>query len=78
MSAAIDPPPAPRHQCINAACGCNDLISAGPCTEWCAANTDELADVESGKASLGAGCACGHATCGANRATRGTPERGMS
>jgi hypothetical protein len=78
MSASIDPPPAPAHQCINAACGCNDLVSAGTCTEWCAANTVELAAVESGKASLSGGCSCGHASCTANRASRGTPERGMS
>jgi hypothetical protein len=78
MSASIDPPPAPAHQCINAACGCNDLVSAGPCHEWCSANTVELADAESGKASLAAECGCGHALCDANRAGRGTPERGMS
>jgi hypothetical protein len=78
MSASIDPPPAPAHQCINAACGCNDLVSAGPCAEWCSANTVELADAEAGKASLAADCACGHALCAANRAGRGTPERGMS
>ena len=78
MSASIDPPPAPAHQCINAACGCNDLVSAGPCHEWCAANTVELADVEAGKASLATDCGCGHPLCDANRAARGTPERGMS
>ena len=78
MSASIDPPPAPAHQCINAACACNDLVSAGPCSEWCSANTVELAAVESGKASLASGCTCGHASCVANRGVRGTPERGMS
>ena len=78
MSASIDPPPAPAHQCINAACGCNDLVSAGPCSEWCSANTVELADVERGKESLSAGCACAHGICAANRGSRGTPERGMS
>ena len=51
MSASIDPPPAPAHQCINASCGCNDLVSAGPCHEWCSANTTELADVERGAAA---------------------------
>jgi hypothetical protein len=78
MSASIDPPPAPAHQCINAACGCNDLVSAGPCAEWCSANTTELADVEGGRASLTADCGCGHALCDGNRAARGTSERGMS
>jgi hypothetical protein len=78
MSASIDPPPAPAHQCINAACGCNDLVSAGPCSEWCAANTVELADVEAGKASLDVDCACTHAICRANRGARGTSQRGMS
>ncbi|HEV3087393.1 MAG TPA: hypothetical protein VGX96_09240 [Candidatus Elarobacter sp.] len=78
MSASIDPPPAPAHQCINATCGCNDLVSAGPCAEWCGEHTTELADVERGKASLSGTCGCGHATCDANRGSRGTPERGMS
>jgi len=78
MSASFDSPHAPAHQCINAACGCNDLVGAGPCAEWCSANTVELADVERGKASLSASCECGHAACDANRGSRGTPERGMS
>lgn len=78
MSASIDPPPAPAHQCINASCGCNDLVSGGPCSEWCSANTTELADVERGAASLSTACACGHATCTANSASRGTAERGMA
>lgn len=78
MSASTDPPPAPDHQCINAACGCNDLVSAGPCSEPCAANTVEMADVERGTASLTTACNCGHALCAGNRATRGTPKRGMS
>jgi hypothetical protein len=78
MSASIDPPPAPAHQCINAACGCNDLVSAGPCSEWCGANTVELADVERGNVPLTTNCSCGHDLCTANRISRGTPERGMS
>lgn len=78
MSASIDPPSAPAHQCINAGCGCNDLVSAGPCSEWCSANTVELADVESGKASLQTECSCKHQLCVANSASRGTAERGMS
>ena len=78
MSASIEPPPAPQHQCLNVLCGCNDLVSAGTCSEWCAANTVEAADVERGKASLAGGCNCGHATCAQNRAARGTPERGLS
>jgi hypothetical protein len=77
MPSSIEPPPAPRHQCINAACACNDLVSAGPCSERCAANTVELADVERGKATL-TGCSCGHDSCHGGRGSRGTPERGMS
>jgi hypothetical protein len=34
--------------------------------------------VERGKAPFDARCACGHDTCSTNRASRGTPERGMS
>ncbi len=73
------PPPAPDHQCINVSCGCNDLVSAGACSEWCMANTTELADVERGKDAV-APCDCGHATCKANAGAvlAGTPERGMS
>jgi hypothetical protein len=78
MSASIEPPPAPQHQCINVSCGCNDLVSAGPCSEWCSANTTEAADVERGKATVENACGCGHATCRANTAARGTPERGVS
>ncbi len=78
MSASIDPPPAPAHQCINVSCGCNDLASAGPCSEWCSANTVEAADVERGKATIDANCGCAHQTCRTNHAVRGTPERGVS
>ncbi len=79
MSASIDPPPAPAHQCLNVSCGCNDLVSAGPCSEWCSAHTTEAADVERGKDSLSANCGCGHEACLANRGgARGTPERGVS
>ncbi|MGD0475039.1 MAG: hypothetical protein ABSB70_17745 [Candidatus Velthaea sp.] len=73
------PPPAPDHQCINVSCGCNDLVSAGACSEWCMGHTTELADVERGKAAPGE-CNCGHGTC-LNRfaaAGSGTPQRGMS
>lgn len=75
----VTPPPAPAHQCINASCGCNDLISAGTCSEWCMANTTELADVERGKADIGR-CGCGHDTCLTNKGAvgAGTPQRGMS
>jgi len=75
----ITPPPAPRHHCINASCGCSDLVSAGACGEWCMANTVELADVSSGKAQAAA-CGCAHPACAANSgaAAGGTPERGMS
>ncbi|HEY4440318.1 MAG TPA: hypothetical protein VGN14_07655 [Candidatus Elarobacter sp.] len=73
-----DIPPAPRHQCLNVVCGCNDLVSAGTCSEWCAANTIELIDVERGRATMDAPCDCGHALCLENRSVRGTPERGMS
>ena len=78
MSASVQPPPGPEHQCLNMACGCNDLVSAGPCSEWCSANTVEAADVERGKASASVACSCGHPACRANRAARGTPERGLS
>jgi len=78
MSASIEPPPGPAHQCINVACGCNDMVSAGPCSEWCSANTVEAADVERGKAAPAAGCECGHETCRTNAGSRGTPERGVS
>jgi hypothetical protein len=78
VSLSIDPPPAPRHQCINIACGCNDLVSAGTCSEWCAAHTVEAADVEHGKARPDSGCECGHVACVANYGTRGTPERGLA
>lgn len=78
MNASIEPPPAPQHQCLNVSCGCNDLVSAGTCSEWCAANTVELADVERGKESPSAACGCAHATCAQNPGVRGTPERGVS
>ena len=72
------PPAAPRHQCINASCGCNDLVSAGACAEWCMANTVEAGDVASGKAQP-AVCNCRHETCIVNGAPAGgTPERGMA
>jgi hypothetical protein len=77
MAFVDDLPPAPRHQCINAACGCNDLVSAGPCSEWCAAHTIELADAEQGKVRP-VDCLCGHDVCIQNRVARGTPERGMA
>jgi len=70
MSASTEPPPAPRHQCLNVLCGCNDLVSAGTCSEWCAANTVEASDVELGKASPAGACACNHDTCIRNRAAR--------
>jgi hypothetical protein len=79
MSASIDPPPAPAHQCLNVSCGCNDLVSAGPCSEWCSAHTVEAADVEGGKATPSVNCGCGHETCVANRGrATGTAERGLS
>ncbi len=74
----VTPPAAPDHQCINAGCGCNDLVSAGPCSEWCSAHTVELADLNKNRAALEA-CNCGHATCvNAAAALVGTPQRGMS
>jgi hypothetical protein len=60
------------------ACGCNDLVSAGPCSEWCSAHTVEAADVVKGEETPNAGCNCGHDTCRRNRSERGTPERGLS
>jgi hypothetical protein len=75
----ITPPAAPDHQCINASCGCNDLVSAGGCSQWCTAHTTELADLQQGKAEAGP-CECGHGTCLGNRGAvgAGTPQRGMS
>ena len=58
----VTPPPQPRHQCVNASCGCNDLISAGTCSEWCMAHTVEYADVLKNRAALEP-CGCAHATC---------------
>ncbi len=78
MSASIEPPPAPQHQCLNVICGCNDLVSGGTCSEWCAAHTVEAADIERGKASPVGECDCGHPTCATGRGPRGTPERGLS
>ena len=78
MTASAVPPPGPAHQCLNVSCGCNDLVSAGPCSEWCSAHTTEAADVQTGKATLSANCNCGHQVCASNRASRGTPERGLS
>jgi hypothetical protein len=79
MSASIDPPPAPAHQCLNYSCGCDDLISAGPCGEWCSAHTIEAADVERGAVTPSVTCKCGHEACIANRGLApGTPERGLS
>ncbi|GAC1579784.1 MAG: hypothetical protein NVS3B7_14000 [Candidatus Elarobacter sp.] len=78
MSVPNDRPPAPAHRCLNVSCGCNDLVSDGPCAEWCSAHTVEAADVERGRATPQPTCGCGHETCAANRGTRGTPERGMS
>jgi hypothetical protein len=75
----VTPPAAPDHQCINASCGCNDLVSAGGCSEWCTGHTTELADLERGKDQVGK-CGCHHQTCIQNRGAvlAGTPERGMS
>ncbi len=58
----IEPHEAPAHACINANCGCDDLNSAGPCSEWCSAHAVERMDLESGKAHA-AECSCGHALC---------------
>jgi hypothetical protein len=77
MSTSAQPYPGPAHQCINVSCGCNDLITAGPCGEWCSAHTTEAADVARGKATPEA-CGCGHETCRRNRSARGTAERGLS
>jgi hypothetical protein len=73
----VTPPSAPQHQCINAACNCNDLVSAGACTEWCMANAVEAGAVATGKARA-TECRCGHDTCRMVAATPGTPQRGMS
>lgn len=66
MGSVTEPFAAPRHRCINAVCGCADLVSAGPCNEWCAAHTIELADIERGKVVLNesnATCQCAHDMC---------------
>jgi hypothetical protein len=78
MSASFDPGPAPRHQCLNMLCGCNDLVSAGPCGEWCSVHTVEAADLGGGALPASAACGCGHETCARNPTVRGTPERGLS
>lgn len=77
MTASAQPTPGPAHQCINVSCGCNDLVTAGPCSEWCSAHTTEAKDVIKGEATTEA-CGCGHDVCARNRSTRGTPERGLS
>jgi hypothetical protein len=82
MNSSITPPPGPDHQCINANCGCNDLVSAGPCNLWCSEHGVELADLERGKASVES-CSCGHAICAERMAARtgtvsATAERGVS
>jgi len=38
----IEPQPSPAHQCIDAACGCDDLVSAGPCAQTFAENAVEV------------------------------------
>ncbi len=77
MSAPYTPPPGPDHQCLNVSCGCNDQVSAGPCSEWCSTYTTEAKDVIDGKTALSANCGCGHETCRTNSSI-GTPERGLS
>ncbi len=81
-SVSIDPPPGPDHQCLNANCGCNDLVSAGPCTLWCAEHGTEAAAHERGDAGIEP-CQCGHDICRERMPARtgtasGTPERGKS
>jgi hypothetical protein len=78
MTASAQPYPGPAHQCINMSCGCNDLVSAGPCSEWCSAHTVEAADVARGRATPEVACSCGHELCRTNRTQRGTAERGVS
>jgi hypothetical protein len=60
------------------ACGCNDLVTAGMCSEWCSAHTTEAAAIAHGESSPDASCNCAHETCRRNRSERGTPERGLS
>lgn len=79
--AYIDPGPAPQHHCINANCGCDDLVSAGTCSEWCAENTVELVEIERGEPF--SPCACGHDVCYAKMPVRiggivSFAERGVS
>lgn len=68
MTTEIEPPRAPRHRCINAACGCTDLVSAGPCSEWCSANGIELTDAMKGQPLPS--CGCGHQLCAENMPAR--------
>ncbi len=82
MQTSIEPPAGPDHQCINANCGCNDLVSGGPCDLWCSEHGVEAADVQKGRAGVDA-CACGHEPCRERMAARtgtlsATAERGVS
>ena len=81
-STSVDPPPGPDHQCLNANCGCNDLVSAGPCNLWCSEHGIEAAALERGAATVEP-CACGHDICGERMAARtgsisASAERGVS
>ena len=81
-TSSIEPPAGPDHQCINANCGCNDLVSAGPCNLWCSEHGVEAADVQRGRSGIEA-CECGHDACRERMAARtgtpsSTPERGQS
>ena len=75
---SVEPSRGPAHQCLNMSCGCNDLVSAGPCSEWCSAHTVEAADVAKGDATIEVTCGCGQDACRANSSLRGKPERGLS
>jgi hypothetical protein len=65
---------APRHACLNVYCGCNDGVTAGPCSEWCAANGTEVAQVHTdAPVTVDGSCRCGHETC---KARTGQPQTG--
>jgi hypothetical protein len=78
MRAPFDPGPAPPHQCLNVLCGCDDLVSAGPCSEWCAAHTLEAAEVDRGVRPASLWCGCGHEICTLHRTGQECGSAGLS
>jgi hypothetical protein len=65
---------APRHACLNVYCGCDDDVSAGPCSEWCGTHGTEASQLRSDAAvTVDGSCRCGHDTC---KARTGQPQAG--